>query len=104
MGRLDYNSYAKLDSVQFINWRSNSDKATTVYPTVAAIRSAKGSALEANGGLQSGNWSTYLTSDYSVKPGSAASKSAAALPADIAAMLGVSVTAGRDRGIIHLGG
>lgn len=108
LGRIDHNSYAKPDSVQFINWRSNSDKATTVYSTVAALRSAKGSALEPNGGLQSGNGLMYLTSpgtgDYSVKPGSAAYRTAAAIPSDIAAMLGVSVAAGRDRGIIHLGG
>lgn len=107
IGRLDHNTYAKPEAVQFVNWRSQSDKAVTVYPTVSALRAAKGSAREANGSVLAGTGETLLTSpwegDYSVRSGSAADNSAAALPADIAAMLGVSAGAGRDRGVIKLG-
>ncbi len=105
---LNYNSYAKPSTVTFVHWRPYSDKTASVYKTVDALRSAQSTSYETNGDLTTGDGTAFLvspsTGDYSVKSGTLASNSSTALPSDIAALLGVSATTTRNRGVITLGG
>jgi hypothetical protein len=71
-----------------VNWRSRDGGATTIFQTVPPFTAAKG--LEANGDL---------TSTTVAAPGSAA-----ALPADIANLLGISAGTPSARGVLTLGG
>lgn len=110
LSKVDYNSYAKpQDTVYFALWRPRSNQSIVVCASVSALQAQGGSSFESHGMLTLGGGSaTYLTSpssgDYSVKAGSAADNSGAALPSDIADLLGVSSGVAVDRGVLTLGG
>jgi len=104
LANVDYNSYAKPDSVQFVTW-GNAGQTTAVYKTIADFRSAKGK--ESHGDLTAGTAATLLnspaTGDYTVKAAGPAASTGTILPSDIAALVGVAAGTTQNRGAITLG-
>ena len=89
MATLDHNSYAAPSSCRFVTWRSNSDKSALSFSTIEALRTSKNKELR--GSLIAGTTAP-------------AAATGAALPSDVASLLGKASGAVLPRGLISLGG